>query len=236
MVAGNALTIDPNGANPETVTITTVGTSGASGTGVTFTPALAFAHASGAIVTLTGISSTSTAAPNDIALSVMPGPTDATPAPSFGAPARIAIEADTGTLSNTVDHFMPAIAANPSSSGASAGLALFYYFYPLAACQYVNTPDVQCSPRVGYVSSADGGATWSATQSISPGPPSLAVLPRTGTGNGGPDLGNVLGAVVVPAGKLQVKALGLFPVALPVDGIDESMYVTKHGLAIGGGS
>jgi hypothetical protein len=235
MVAGNTLTIDSTGANPETVTITTVGTSGATGTGITFTPALAFAHASGAIVTLNGVSSTSTAAPNDIALSVMPGPTDATPAPTFGAPARIAIEADAGALSNTVDHFMPAIAADPSSSGASAGLALFYYFYPLAACQFVNTPDVQCSPRVGYVSSADAGATWTTPQSLSPGPPSVAVLPRTGTGNGGPDLGNVLAAAVVPAGK-QVKALGLFPVALPVNGIDESMYVPKHGLAIGGGS
>jgi len=48
LVAGNTLTIDSTGANPETVTMTTVGTSGAGGTGVTFTPALAFAHASGA--------------------------------------------------------------------------------------------------------------------------------------------------------------------------------------------
>ena len=63
----------------------------------------------------------------------------------------------------------------------------------------------------------------------------MAVLPRTGAGTGGPDLGNVLGAVVVPAGK-QVKALGLFPVAIPVNGIDESMYVPKHRLTIGGGS
>jgi hypothetical protein len=240
MVAGNTLTIDSAGANPETVTITTVGTSGSGGTGVTFTPALAFAHASGAFVTVNGVSSTSTAAPNDIALSVMPDPTGAAPAPTFGAPTRIPIEADTGALTNTVDHFVPAIAADPSSAGASAGLALFYYFYPLAACQYVNTPANQCSPRVGYVSSTNGGGTWSAPQSLSPGPPSVAVFPRTlalgATGNGGPDLGNVLGAAVVPAGKAQVKALGLFPVALPVNGIDESMYVPKHGLAIGGGS
>jgi hypothetical protein len=236
MVAGNTLTVDTSGANPETVTITTVGTSGAAGTGITFTPALAFAHASGAFVTVNGVVSTSTAAPNDIALSVMPGPTDATPAPSFGAPARVAIEADTGASTNTVDHFMPAIAADPSSSGASAGLALFYYFYPLAACQFVNTPDVQCSPRVGYVSSTDAGATWSAADTLSPGPPSVAVFPRTGTGNGGPDAGNVLGAAVVPNGKPKGDVFGLFPVAVPVNGIDESMYVPTHGLTIGGGS
>ena len=40
LVVGGTLTIDSTGANPETVTITTVGTSGAGGTGVSFTPAL----------------------------------------------------------------------------------------------------------------------------------------------------------------------------------------------------
>ena len=55
LAAGQTLTIDTTGANPETVTLTTVGTSGAGGTGVTFTPALAFAHASGATVTKNGV-------------------------------------------------------------------------------------------------------------------------------------------------------------------------------------
>ena len=44
MVAGNTLTVD-TGAAAETVTISAVGTAGAGGTGVTFTPALAAAHA-----------------------------------------------------------------------------------------------------------------------------------------------------------------------------------------------
>ncbi len=229
MVAGNTLTIDPTGTNPQTVTIATVGTAGAGGTGVTFTPALASAHDSGAFVTANGVPSSSTAAPNDIALSVMPSPSDASPTPGFGAPARIPIEADTGALTNTVDHFMPAIAADPSSSGK---LALFYAFYPLAACQYVNNPSVQCSPRVGYVSSTDAGARWTAPQTLSPGPPSLAVFPRTtatGTGNGGPDMGNVLGATVLP----DEGAIGLFPVGIAIRGIDESMYVPDNPLGIG---
>jgi hypothetical protein len=240
MVAGNTLTIDQTGASPETVTITAIGTAGAGGTGVTFTPALAVAHASSAIVTVNGVPSTSTAAPNDIALGRMAGPTDAAPSPDFGAPTRIPIEADTGALSDTVDHFIPGIAADSSSSGASARLALFYYFYPLAACQYVNNPAVSCSPRVGYVSSTNAGATWSAPQSLSLGPPSLAVYPRTlglgGTGNGGPDLGSVLGAAVAPVGEFKGNAFAFFPVGIPVNGLDESMYVPKHGLTIGGGS
>jgi hypothetical protein len=47
LFVGNTITIDSTGANPETVTMTSVGTAGATGSGVTFTPALAFAHASG---------------------------------------------------------------------------------------------------------------------------------------------------------------------------------------------
>ncbi len=229
LVAGNTLTIDPTGTNPQTVTITVVGTAGATGTGVTITPALAAAHDTGAFVTANGVSSTSTAAPNDIALSSMPAPTDASPAPGFGAPARVPIEDDTGALTNTVDHFMPAIAADPSASGR---LGLFYAFYPLAACQFVNNPSVQCSPRVGFVSSMDAGDTWTAPQTLSPGPPSLAVFPRTtatGTGNGGPDMGSVLGATVLPS----AGAVGLFPVGLAVRGFDESMYVPDRPLELG---
>ena len=55
LVVGNTITIDSTGANPETVTMTAVGTQGAAGTGVTFTPALAFAHASGATVVKNGV-------------------------------------------------------------------------------------------------------------------------------------------------------------------------------------
>ena len=58
LVVGNTITIDSTGANPETVTMTTVGTAGAAGTGVTFAPALAFAHASGATVVKNGVTGT----------------------------------------------------------------------------------------------------------------------------------------------------------------------------------
>ena len=58
LTVGGTLTIDSTGANPETVTITTVGTSGAGGTGVSFAPALAFAHASGATVVKNGVAGT----------------------------------------------------------------------------------------------------------------------------------------------------------------------------------
>jgi len=58
LVVGNTITIDSTGANPETVSMSAVGTAGAGGTGVTFSPALAFAHASGATVVKNGVTGT----------------------------------------------------------------------------------------------------------------------------------------------------------------------------------
>ncbi|HZS23605.1 MAG TPA: sialidase family protein [Gaiellaceae bacterium] len=237
MVAGNTLTID-TGAAAETVTISTVGTAGATGTGVTFAPALAAAHAAGTFVTVNGVTSTSTAAPNDIALSVMPGATDATPAPAFGTPARIPIEADSGALSDTVDHFIPSIAADPSTSGATAHLALFYYFYPVSSCNYIEDVQpnpLQCQPDFGYVSSVNAGSTWTAPTTVAT-MASLAVLVRDGTGNGSPDLGLYTSSVIAPPGKDAGRAFSVFALGTTVNGLDESMYIPIDGLGVGGGA
>jgi hypothetical protein len=238
MAVGGTLTIDPTGSSPETVTISTVGTAGAAGTGITFSPALAFAHNQGAFVTVNGVPSTSTGAPNDIALSVMPAPTDATPAPAFGTPARIPIESDAGASSNTVDHFIPSIAADASTSGNTAHLALFYYFYPVAACVYINdvvpTPS-QCQPSFGYVSSANGGSSWTASQTVAT-MGSLATLVRDGSGNGSPDLGLYTSSVIPTAGKDAGRAFSVFAFGATANGLDESMYIPIDGFGVGGAS
>jgi len=41
---------------------------------------------------------------------------------------------------------------------------------------------------------------------------------------------------VIPFGPLQGSAITLFALGLPVNGLDESLYVPTHGLPIGGGS
>jgi hypothetical protein len=192
LVAGQTLTIDPTGANPETVTITVVGTSGSAGTGVTFSPALAFAHASGAIVNENGVAG-ATSAGNDIALAVLPAGST-----TFGAPTRIPIETNNGTA-NTNDHFIPAIAVDPNTSGATARIGLFFYDLPLAACQLDDPFNADhCMFNFGYVSSTDGGSTWSNSashpvQQLTSGM-SPAWLPRL---SNGPSFGNYLGAAVV---------------------------------------
>jgi BNR repeat protein len=75
-----------------------------------------------------------------------------------------------------VDHFIPGLGVDPATSGTGAHLALTYYFYPDAAC----TP-ATCELRVGYVSSPDGGATWSAPIELA-GPMSLANIAATSQG------------------------------------------------------
>ena len=52
-------------------------------------------------------------------------------------------------VTSTVDHFIPGLAVDPATSGASTHLALTYYFYPNANCGGA------CRLEVGYISSPD---------------------------------------------------------------------------------
>ncbi len=74
-----------------------------------------------------------------------------------------------------IDHFIPGLAVDPSTSGSNAKLALAYYYYPKAAC------GTGCELNVGFISSITGGATWSAPTQIA-GPMSLSWLPTTTQG------------------------------------------------------
>jgi hypothetical protein len=75
-----------------------------------------------------------------------------------------------------VDHFIPGIGADRGSFGAAARLALAYYYYPVSGCS-VST----CDLTVGFVSSLDAGATWSAPTQLS-GPMKLSWIADTSQG------------------------------------------------------
>jgi hypothetical protein len=232
LAAGQTLRIDPNGAHPEVVTIQSVGATACNNAqGATITPPLAYAHAAGALVTKNNVASNSTADPNDIAMSVMPAPTAGDPAPSFGGPVRIPIEADTGGQSNTNDHFIPGIAADSNTSDASAHLGLFYYSYRVAACQAYNYENL-CAARVGYVSSPDAGAHWSAPTYLAS--MTLAEIARSSQG---PMVGDYATADVVRDGPCRGRAIEAFAVGLapqPDDNaLSERMYAPTCGLRIG---
>lgn len=72
---------------------------------------------------------------------------------------RIPIDART----SSVDHFLPAIAVDPATSGASTRIGVVYYFYPEAECTLAT-----CELFVGFTSSTDGGETWSVQQLAGP--------------------------------------------------------------------
>jgi len=91
---------------------------------------------------------------------------------NWTAPVRIPID----PIGSGVDHFLPGLAVDRATSGASAHLGLVYYYYPVAGCTAAT-----CQLDVGFVSSADGGATWSAPQQIA-GPMSLSWLANTNQG------------------------------------------------------
>jgi hypothetical protein len=71
---------------------------------------------------------------------------------SWSAVSRIPIDA----TNSGIDHFIPGLAVNKATSGATAQLGLTYYFYSPRSTQL----------SVGFTSSADAGATWSTAQTI----------------------------------------------------------------------
>ena len=77
---------------------------------------------------------------------------------------------------STDDHFIPGLGVDRTTSGSTAKLGLYYYFYPTANCTAST-----CQMSVGYISSADGGSTWSAAQTVA-GPMTMAQIANTSQG------------------------------------------------------
>ncbi len=76
-----------------------------------------------------------------------------------------------------VDHFIPGLAVDRSTSGSSAKLAVTFYFYPNANCTAAT-----CQLDVGFSTSSDGGASWTPNTQINTIPMILSWLPNTTQG------------------------------------------------------
>ncbi len=92
---------------------------------------------------------------------------------TWSAVTRIPID-DT---SSTVDHFIPGIGIDPATSGASAHVALHYYYYPQSSCTAAT-----CQLFVGFISSANGGSTWNSPTTLTAAPMSVNWLPNSQNG------------------------------------------------------
>ncbi len=142
--------------------------------------------------------------------------TTSTNGTSWSAVTRIPIDATT----SNVDHFIPGLAVDKSTSGSTARLGLTYYYYPVSNCTAAT-----CQLNVGFISSANGGASWSAPTIVA-GPLTLSWLANTSQGR---MVGDYISTSY--AGGL---AHGVFALATAPSGsvFNEAMFTTGSGLAL----
>ena len=91
---------------------------------------------------------------------------------TWSAVTRIPIDG----VSSSVDHFIPGIGIDPATSGASAHVALHYYYYSQSNCSAST-----CQLFVGFISSANGGGTWNSPSALT-GAMQLSWLPNSQNG------------------------------------------------------
>ncbi|TML31318.1 MAG: exo-alpha-sialidase [Actinobacteria bacterium] len=151
---------------------------------------------------------------NDIVYSTS---TDGT---TWSAVKRVPIDATT----SGVDHFIPGIGVDKATSGSTAHIGLYYYFYPVAGCSSSS-----CRLSVGYISSTNGGTSWSAAQTIVPGF-ALNLIANTSQGR---MVGDYISCSIVSGRAVAIFAVG----RTPTNGkaFDEAMY-TAGPLAVAGGT
>ena len=152
---------------------------------------------------------------NDVVLSKSTSET------TWGAPTRVPIDATT----STVDHFVPGVGVDPASSGTTARLGLTYYFYPTANCTAAT-----CQLDVGFISSANGGTSWSAATQVA-GPMTLSWIPNTSQGR---MFGDYISTSVRPGGN----AFPVVPIATAPTGstFNQAMFAPTGGLPVTGGA
>jgi hypothetical protein len=121
-----------------------------------------------------------------------------------------------------VDHFIPGLAVDRSTSGSSARLVVTFYYYPNASCTTAT-----CQLNVGYATSADGGATWSSTTQIA-GPMTLTWLPNTTQGF---MVGDYISTSFSGAPAYPAIAVAHAPSGSV---FDEATYTVQGGLSVAG--
>jgi BNR repeat protein len=118
-------------------------------------------------------------------------------------------------IGSNVDHFIPGLAVNNTTSGGSTQLALTYYFDTDPSCT-----GSACQIQVGFSSSLDNGQTWS-TPVVLSNPMQLGWLAPT---TQGAMVGDYISISFVAG---QQRVLGAFAIGMPLssDGLfNEPMF------------
>lgn len=127
-------------------------------------------------------------------------------------------------IGSGVDHFIPGLAVDRSTSGGSAHLALTFYYYPNANCTAST-----CQLDVGTSTSDNGGATWTSTTPVA-GPMSLSWLANTSQG--------VMVGDYISTSFVGGPAYPAFEVAQAPSGstFNEATDTVKGGVSVGHGN
>ncbi|MBV9614959.1 MAG: hypothetical protein JO031_05800, partial [Ktedonobacteraceae bacterium] len=115
-----------------------------------------------------------------------------------------------------IDHVIPGLGVDRTTSGSSAHLALAYY-YCSSTCQL----------QVGFVSSTNGGSTWSAKTTLTSTPMPLTWFANT-------NQGRMVGDYISTSISSNGRAFPVFAVATAPSGstFNESMFTAAGGLAV----
>jgi hypothetical protein len=105
-------------------------------------------------------------------------------------------------IDSGVDHFIPGLAVDRTTAGSSAHLALTFYYFTQANCQLSA-----CDLNVGFISSVNGGKSWSNKELLA-GPMKLTWIAQT---SGGRMVGDYISTSIAP----NHNAIPAFAVAHP---------------------
>ena len=119
-----------------------------------------------------------------------------------------------------VDHFDPGFGVQPTTSGPTTNIGVYFYFFSNANCN-----EFTCQLGVGFISSHNGGSSWNPAIVLA-GPMKLDWLPQSQNG--------LMVGDYITTGFINDLAWSVFAVAnAPTGGVfDEAMYVPAGGLAI----
>ena len=134
---------------------------------------------------------------------------------NWTAASRVPID----PVTSGVDHFIPGLAVDPATSGATARLGLTYYFYPNAGCGGA------CQLEVGFISSRDGGAHWGTATQLA-GPMALSQIAQTSQG---PMVGDYISSSFSGGKVATLFAVGSQPSTTT---FDEAMYAPSTPLTV----
>jgi hypothetical protein len=133
--------------------------------------------------------------------------------------SRIPIDA----VGSNVDHFIPGLGVDRTTSGANTALALTYYFQTPAGCVGLS-----CTIQAAFVSSLNNGQTWSSPQTLG-NPMQLGWIAPTSQGA-------MVGDYISTSFVAPRHAVGAIAIGFPMNGslFNEPMFAALE--TVTGGS